>query len=55
MPRPARLQFEGAFYHVYSRGNRRQRIFWTPADYREFEELLLDAAARNNICLYQWR
>jgi hypothetical protein len=25
MPRPPRLQYEGAFYHVYTRGNRRKR------------------------------
>ena len=55
MARPPRLQFEDAFYHVYSRGNRRQRIFWDPEDYHQFEEFLLDGAARADVHLYQWR
>jgi hypothetical protein len=38
MPRPPRLQFEGALYHVYTRGNRRERTFLDDADYKEFEE-----------------
>ena len=32
-PRPPRLEFEGAFYHVYNRGNRKERIFWMDKDY----------------------
>jgi putative transposase len=55
MPRPRRLQFEGAFYHVYNRGNRRERLFHTRDDYREFEAMLLDFAERHHIKLYQWR
>jgi len=27
MARPARIAFEGAFYHVMNRGNRREDIF----------------------------
>src|SRR5438309_1141403 len=54
MPRKPRFQFEGAFYHVYSRGNRRGRIFLDGADYREFEELLLDLSVRCAIALYAW-
>ena|GEM_PF-1780050 len=53
MPRPLRLQFEDAFYHVFNRGNRRARLFHDVADYREFEELLLDGTARDNVHLYQ--
>jgi len=34
MPRKPRLQYEGAFYHLYSRGNRRSRIFHDTADSR---------------------
>lgn len=29
MARPYRLQAEGYFYHVTSRGNRRQAIYWS--------------------------
>ena len=37
MARPLRLEFPGAIYHVTSRGNARQRVFFTDAD----RELLL--------------
>lgn len=36
MPRGARLRIEGAFYHVYSRGNRRQIVFVDDQDCRQF-------------------
>jgi len=32
MARPLRLQFPGAVYHVTSRGNARQKVFFTDAD-----------------------
>jgi putative transposase len=52
MARQPRLQFEGAFYHIYSRGNRRERIFLEAADYQEFEEIVLDQSARSNGWIY---
>ena len=54
MPRAPRLQFEGAFYHAYTRGNRRERTFLDEADYKEFEDGLLDFADREKISLYAW-
>ena len=45
MPRAPRLQFEGAFYHVYHRGNRREPIFWDDQDYFRFEAVMLEAIA----------
>jgi hypothetical protein len=30
MPRQVRIEYEGAFYHVMARGNRRNRIFASP-------------------------
>jgi len=54
MPRPPRLQFEGALYHAYTRGNRRERTFLDDADYKEFEDDLLDFAYREKISLYAW-
>jgi|SRR5579864_5366138 len=54
MPRPPRLQLEGALYHVFGRGNRRQRIFLDEADYREFEDFLLDAVERSGAVLFAW-
>ena len=53
-PRPPRLEFEGVFYHVYSRGNRRERIFCSEPDYAEFEDFLLDLADRMSMNLYAW-
>jgi putative transposase len=54
MPRPPRLQFEGALYHAYTRGNRREKTFLDDSDYKEFEDGLLDYADRENISLYAW-
>ena len=36
MPRPLRIQYAGARYHVMSRGNRREAIFYDDADRVEF-------------------
>jgi REP element-mobilizing transposase RayT len=33
MPRPHRIEFPGAFYHVYARGNNKQKIFMDTQDY----------------------
>jgi REP element-mobilizing transposase RayT len=41
MPRKPRIEFEGAFYHVITRGNQRQKIFKEPADYNKFLQFLL--------------
>lgn len=39
MPRQVRIEYEGAFYHVMARGNRRNRIFASPEE--ADEELFL--------------
>ena len=36
MARQIRVQLQGATYHVYSRGNRRTRIFQHPEDYEAY-------------------
>jgi len=54
MPRPPRLQYEGALYHAYTRGNHREVTFRDEADYREFESTLLDLCDRMEINLYAW-
>ncbi len=54
MPRPPRLQFNGAFYHVFHRGNRRERIFWNDADYAKFEEFMIEAMNWSGVVLYDW-
>src|SRR6266700_53739 len=54
MPRRPRLQFEGAFYHVFSRGNRRERIFWEDTDYAKFESIMMEAMNWSGVRLYAW-
>ena len=54
MPRPPRLQYEGAFYHVFHRGNRRERIYWDDADYAKFEEFMIEAMNWSGVRLYDW-
>jgi len=46
MARPLRLEYEGALYHVTSRGNDRERIFFTDTDREAFLELLGDVSDR---------
>jgi len=46
MARPWRIQFEGAVYHVTSRGNHQQDIFLDDRDRRRFLELLERAIKR---------
>jgi len=43
MARPLRIEYEGAFYHVTSRGNERKRIFSAKADYNQFKTYLKKA------------
>ena len=36
MVRPLRLSFENTFYHITARGNRREKIFYSPRDKEVF-------------------
>ncbi len=49
MARPLRLEFEGALYHVISRGNARQMIYQADSDYRQFLKILGEVVER-----YAW-
>jgi len=40
MTRPVRIEFEGALYHVTSRGDRREAIYEDDADRMSFLETL---------------
>jgi hypothetical protein len=40
IPRPLRIQYAGARYHVMSRGDRREAIFYDDADRKLFLDLL---------------
>jgi putative transposase len=46
MPRPLRIQFEGAIYHVTSRGNAREKIFVDDEDRTAFLEVLAEVVGR---------
>ena len=48
MSRPIRLEFEGALYHVTSRGDRREDIYETDDDRQAFLRLLGDVCKRVN-------
>lgn len=54
MPRAPRLEYEGAFYHVISRGNRQQPIFHQKADYQKFLDRLQTEVARCHFHLYAY-
>ena len=46
MPRQLRLQYEGAIYHLLSRGDRREAIFHDQADRTSFLDTLAAACAK---------
>jgi len=43
MARPLRVEYEGAFYHVTSRGNEKKEIFSSPENYEQFKSYLYEA------------
>lgn len=40
MARPLRIEYEGAVYHVTSRGNEGRRVFFSKSDYKKFLDYL---------------
>ena len=52
MPRPVRIEYEGACYHVMNRGRGRQPIFHTPVYYHAFLETLNDAHERFGVVIH---
>ncbi len=54
MPRKPRIEFEGAFYHVITRGNQRQKIFKDTADYQKFIQFLTRYKNRYHYSLYAY-
>ena len=46
MPRPLRIEYPGARYHVICRGDRREDIFWDSSDREKFLHLLGRACAK---------
>jgi REP element-mobilizing transposase RayT len=54
MPRPPRIDFPDAVYHVTSRGNGRSVIFWSDADRLRFLAQLADNLHRSAVVLYAY-
>ena len=54
MPRPTRIQYENAFYHVMNRGRGRQRIFHNDAYYQEFLKTLEEAYQRFDAIIHAY-
>ncbi|MFN2360112.1 MAG: transposase, partial [Marinobacter sp.] len=48
MARPLRLEFEGALYHITSRGNRQEAIYETPDDRESYLEILQSVCEKYN-------
>ncbi len=46
MPRPVRIEYENAIYHVMNRGRGRRVIFHSDEYYQAFEKALLEAHRR---------
>jgi len=46
MARPVRIEYEGAFYHIISRGERKENIFFSDTDRRKFLEKLRETAEK---------
>jgi REP element-mobilizing transposase RayT len=54
MARKPRIHFEGAIYHVHSRGNGGQRLFTGDSDYRFLIALLSDLRKRMQLKVHAW-
>jgi len=54
MPRPQRIEYENAFYHVMNRGRGRQFIFHDEKYYHAFLETLSEAHTRFNCVIHAY-
>ncbi len=54
MARALRIEYEGAFYHVTSRGNERKKIFFSKSDYRRFKSYLESAIEKYSYRLHAY-
>lgn len=54
MTRPLRLEYNGAWYHIMNRGRRREKIYYSNADYEAFLTVLQEAQSnwQLNIAAY---
>ena len=54
MARKPRIEFEGAFYHVLTRGNQKQKIFLNEEDFSKYLQILTDYKKRYRFLLYAY-
>lgn len=54
MARKPRIEFEGAFYHVITRGNQRQKIFKDKEDFLKYLVILSNYKIRYKYFLYAY-
>lgn len=54
MARKPRIEFEGALYHVITRGNQRQRVFRSRVDYQRYLKILETYKIRYDYFLYAY-
>lgn len=54
MPHPLRLEFPGAVYHVYSRGNEKKDIFRSSDDYELFLGILAQTALTFDVLIHAY-
>jgi len=54
MTRPLRIEFEGAVYHITSRGNARQAIFLDEKDFADFLRVLCSVVKRYHFILHTY-
>lgn len=52
MARPLRIEYEGALYHVTSRGNEKRKVFFSRKDYEKFKEYLANAIEKFGFVLH---
>src|SRR6516164_3488250 len=54
MARQLRIQYEGAIYHLMSRGDRREEIFWDNLDRKSFLQSLGAACQKTGWQVHAW-
>ena len=54
MPRPKRVQYPGAFYHVFNRGINKKSVYFSPNHYVYFLKLLEDVWKKYNFSVHAY-
>jgi len=54
MPHTLRVSFAGGLFHVTTRGNNRERVFYDDGDYEKFKALLRKYREKHNFKLYAY-